>query len=563
MNETFYGGFYGFESAPFHVTPDPTLLFPTETHRAALGAIEYGIAAGKGFIAVTGEVGVGKTTVLRVCLDGLDSSKFKIIYLFSPALSTAELYATILEEFDVTLPPTSNAADLLRVLQRTLLAVHGSGMQVVLAVDEAQQMPEATLESLRILSNLETDKSKLLQIILVGQPELDAVLAKHSMRQLAQRIAVRARVKSLTFRQSCRYILHRTRCAGRLASRPLFTTPALLYLAFVAGGIPRAINICCDNALINGYGHAAERISLSIVREACKAMKFRSPLRRVAAVVAALILLVGLVAAGNALLRHSSSARVEPVPAVTQALPPLSDPAPTTAVTAPAKPGAQETTPQDRSPADSDAGNAPIAATADSADGSASGKDATAVAKAGAASPPEAAATPGGATGPSTSPTAGQNGAQKPSSAADTPVPTVPAKSSEPPAALRLAPTNSPAAAPLPWIASDDTSTREANQANRTNQASQASQTNQTGQAGQAQARRMSQTRATPRGSSKWVFWVVRDGDTVFKACAATYGSCDDRALREVLAENPKLGRDATIHPGEILTLRKRPPSPN
>ena len=109
MNETFYGGFYGFESAPFHVTPDPTLLFPTQTHRAALGAIEYGIAAGKGFIAVTGEVGVGKTTVLRVCLDGLDSNKFKIIYLFSPALSTAELYATILEEFDVTLPPTSSA----------------------------------------------------------------------------------------------------------------------------------------------------------------------------------------------------------------------------------------------------------------------------------------------------------------------------------------------------------------------------------------------------------------------------------------------------------------------
>src|ERR1700722_8409172 len=304
MNETFYGGFYGFQSAPFHITPDPTQLFSTETHRAALGAIEYGITAGKGFIVVTGEVGLGKTTVLRVCLDRLDPSKTKIIYLFSPALSTAELYATLLEEFDVTLPPTATAADMLRMLQRILLAVHHSGTQVVLAVDEAQQMPEATLESLRILSNLETHKSKLLQIILVGQPELEAVLAKHSMRQLAQRVAVRARVKPLSFRESCRYILHRTQCAGRRMTRPLFTTPALLYLAFVARGVPRTINICCDNALINGYGHAAERITFGIVRESCRAMRFRSALRRSVAFVMAAMVLVGILFSCNVLLRR-------------------------------------------------------------------------------------------------------------------------------------------------------------------------------------------------------------------------------------------------------------------
>jgi general secretion pathway protein A len=547
MNETFYGGFYGFESAPFHVTPDPTLLFPTETHRAALGAIEYGIAAGKGFIAVTGEVGVGKTTVLRVCLDGLDSSKYKIIYLFSPALSTAELYATILEDFDVTLPPTSNATDLLRVLQRTLLAVHESGQQVVLAVDEAQQMPEATLESLRILSNLETEKSKLLQIILVGQPELEAVLAKHSMRQLAQRIAVRARVKSLTFKQSCRYIVHRTRCAGRLATRPLFTTPALLYVALIAGGIPRTINICCDNALINGYGHAAERITFRIAREACKAMKFRSPLRRAAAVAAALLAVVGLIATGNTLLRYFYAARAAPAPAVMQTPPPAPTATPpaasATAAAAPgladrsgdqptaAQPSLPSTTPEEHAPADADGRAAAIAAA-----------DSTGGAAAGSANEAAKEAPPGSTGAPETAPA---------SPAAHA--------TSETPAALRPVPANSVPAAPLPWLASDDGSTGQASQAGQANQPNQPSRGSQSGHAGQTRAT-PGQTRASKAPASKWL---VRDGDTVFKACVATYGSCDPRTLHEVLADNPGLGRDATIHPGDVLVLRKHAPGAN
>jgi general secretion pathway protein A len=515
MNETFYGGFYGFESAPFHVTPDPTLLFPTETHRAALGAIEYGIAAGKGFIAVTGEVGVGKTTVLRVCLDGLDSSKYKIIYLFSPALSTAELYATILEDFDVTLPPTSNATDLLRVLQRTLLAVHESGQQVVLAVDEAQQMPEATLESLRILSNLETEKSKLLQIILVGQPELEAVLAKHSMRQLA--------------------------------TRPLFTTPALLYVALIAGGIPRTINICCDNALINGYGHAAERITFRIAREACKAMKFRSPLRRAAAVAAALLAVVGLIATGNTLLRYFYAARAAPAPAVMQTPPPAPTATPpaasATAAAAPgladrsgdqptaAQPSLPSTTPEEHAPADADGRAAAIAAA-----------DSTGGAAAGSANEAAKEAPPGSTGAPETAPA---------SPAAHA--------TSETPAALRPVPANSVPAAPLPWLASDDGSTGQASQAGQANQPNQPSRGSQSGHAGQTRAT-PGQTRASKAPASKWL---VRDGDTVFKACVATYGSCDPRTLHEVLADNPGLGRDATIHPGDVLVLRKHAPGAN
>jgi len=485
MNETFYGGFYGFDSAPFHITPDPALLFPTETHRAALGAIEYGISAGKGFIVVTGEVGLGKTTVLRQCLDGLDSSRTKIIYLFSPALSTAELYSAILDEFDVTLPPTSNAADTLRMLQRTLLATHQSGTQVVLAVDEAQQMPEATLESLRILSNLETHKSKLLQIILIGQPELEVVLAKHSLRQLAQRVAVRARIKPLSFRESCRYILHRTRRAGRTNTRPLFTIPALLYLAFVARGVPRTINICCDNALINGYGHAAERITFGIVRDSCRAMKFRPALWRSAAFAMAAMVLIGISYSGIVRWHRLYTAHAAPLPAMqgqSASIQPASPPV-AQAVTPPSSP----------SPA-SPATDTPIVAV--TAAGAAAGVPTTV--------PPgeERSAT-------SARPASSEEGA----AAAE---PTSPGTGAPPeaPPALRASPSEAAPEAPIPWIPA--------------------------------------QTSAAMRTERSWL---VHEGDTVYKACRMTYGTCNERALREVLANNPRLGTNATIHEGEIIRL--------
>jgi general secretion pathway protein A len=465
MNETFYGGFYGFQSAPFHITPDPALLFPTGTHRAALGAIEYGIAAGKGFIVITGEVGLGKTTVLRSCLDALDASRTKIIYLFSPALNTSELYATILDEFDVMLPPTSNAADTLRILQRTLLAFHKSGMQVVLAVDEAQQMPEATLESLRILSNLETHQSKLLQIILVGQPELEAVLARHSLRQLAQRVAVRARIKPLSFRQSCRYILHRTRRAGRSKGRPLFTAPALLYLAFAARGVPRTLNICCDNALINGYGHGAKRITLGIVRESCRNMKFRPPPSRAAAVAAAAMILVGLFISGSGVLRYLHTARANP----TQGLS--------------ADPQGSSVDPQGSSP-----------------DPQASSPD-----------PQELSTEPQGPP--------------------QTPIPSA-APATQHDAASTTASSDSPPAS---------------------------------GGAGSVAQVRPEAPAPQQAGAPKGSRWVVREGDTLYKACRMTYGACDDKTLREVIARNPEIGPDAKIYEGEVLFLptQSQPATPN
>jgi hypothetical protein len=394
------------------------------------------------------------------------------------------------------------------------------------------------------------------------------------MRQLAQRIAVRARVKSLTFRQSCRYIMHRTRCAGRLASRPLFTTPALLYLAFVAGGSPRTINICCDNALMNGYGHGAERITFGIVRDACKSMKFRSGLPRVVTFAATLIVLVGLFATGNTFLRHFYAARAEPVPAVTQVPPPSSDPAPTAGPGLDGQelakhsgdPAAQPSpsAPQDPSPGDSDGrGASPVAAdSAGSAAAGAAGAEAAAgvAAEAGSAAKGATAATgavptPGLGTGAVATAglapaAAGQDGTQKLSSTGAPPGPAASA-SSETPAALRPAPANPVPASPLPWIASDDASAGQTRASHASDDAS----------AGQARASHVTddasagQARATPNAVSKWV---VREGDTVYKVCVVTYGSCEERRLRTLLADNPKLGRDATIHPGDILVLRKR-----
>jgi general secretion pathway protein A len=272
--ETFYTRFYGLKIPAFHVTPDASFFFATDTHQQAVGVIEYGVAAGKGFIVVTGEVGVGKTTVLRAVLDRMDAARARVIYLFNPDLSTGEMYAAILEGLDNSSTHRSESIpEMLRRIQEALLTFNERGIPVILAVDEAQNMPENTLEHLRVLSNLETSKTKLLQIILVGQPELDVLLLRPSLRQLAQRIAVRARISRLTYAQSRRYVLHRLACCGRSMEPPLFTAPALWYLAWRARGIPRSLNILCDNALINGYGQNSPVINLDIAREASRSLR--------------------------------------------------------------------------------------------------------------------------------------------------------------------------------------------------------------------------------------------------------------------------------------------------
>jgi general secretion pathway protein A len=273
--ETFYSTFYGFSSSPFHVTPAPDNLFLTEAHKHAIGAICYGVLARKGFVVITGEVGVGKTSVLRASLERVATPATKIVYLFNPRLSPAELYHTILADLGERLEARQ---DVVAALQHLLLNLYNGGMNVVLAIDEAQNMPEQTLEDLRVLSNLETRSDKLLQIVLVGQPELDALLSKPSLRQLQQRIAVRATIPALSLKQSFRYVRYRLAVAGRAKDNPLFSFAALCYIACAAGGNPRKLNIYCDNALINGLGHRAERVTLPIAREALR--QFRQSMRQ-------------------------------------------------------------------------------------------------------------------------------------------------------------------------------------------------------------------------------------------------------------------------------------------
>jgi type II secretory pathway predicted ATPase ExeA len=267
-----YAQFYGFRSDPFHVTPDATRILLTKAHREAIGVLEYGLRVRKGFIVLSGEVGVGKTTVLRHSLRRLDPASSAIVYVVQPALTPHQLLSFIWEELSgetdpVPEPWQADAGELIRHLLFRLKALHGAGTLVVIVVDEAQTMPVETLESLRLLSNLESDKQKFLQIILAGQPELDAKLARHELRQLNQRIAVRARIGNLAPAEAFAYIRYRLEtAAGRRID--IFTDEALAYIIAKSRGNPRRLNIFCDNALINGMGHRAPHVTLEIARDA-------------------------------------------------------------------------------------------------------------------------------------------------------------------------------------------------------------------------------------------------------------------------------------------------------
>jgi len=267
-----YAEFYGFRTEPFHVTPDATLIFLTKGHREAIGVLEYGLRVRKGFIVLTGEVGVGKTTMLRHSLRRLDPASSAIVYVLQPSLTPHQLISFIWEELTGEIDPVqqpwaSDTGELIRRLLFRLKALHDSGKLIVIVIDEAQNMPVETLESLRLLSNLESDKQKFLQIVLAGQPELDEKLERHELRQLNQRIAVRTRIDNLSTTEALAYIQYRIDiAAGRHLE--IFTPSALAYIAAAAAGNPRRLNIFCDNALINGMGHRAAVVTRDIAAEA-------------------------------------------------------------------------------------------------------------------------------------------------------------------------------------------------------------------------------------------------------------------------------------------------------
>lgn len=260
-----YLKYFQLDKPPFHITPDPEFLYSSPSHREALASVIYGVEQRKGFIAIIGEVGVGKTTVLRTYLERADKERQRIIYLFNANLTFKSLIRTLCTELGLS-SETEDYFELVPRLHEALIEEYRKGRNVVLIIDEAQNMPIETLENLRMLSNLETTKDKLLQIVLCGQIELDYMLNLHQLRQLAQRIVVRAVISPLTSEESVEYIRHRLARAGCKRRIP-FTKMAIKAIVRHARGIPRIINILCDNALITAFGYRQEKVTANIAKE--------------------------------------------------------------------------------------------------------------------------------------------------------------------------------------------------------------------------------------------------------------------------------------------------------
>ncbi len=263
-----YLDFFKFRKNPFHITPDPDFLFLSPSHKEASASIFYGIEERKGFVAITGEVGVGKTTILRSYLEGTDPEKIRIVYIFNAALSFEKLLKQIVSELGIT-AVDEDPSELVDALFHYLIDEYKNDRNVVLIIDEAQNMPVETLERLRMLSNLETSRDKLLQIILVGQPEFENRLNLPELRQLKQRIAIRCRIDALQPDESFAYIQHRLMKAS-LFHNPVFTKDALKRIVKEANGIPRIINVLCDNALVTAFGYQRKPVDGKIIKEVIK-----------------------------------------------------------------------------------------------------------------------------------------------------------------------------------------------------------------------------------------------------------------------------------------------------
>ncbi len=258
-----YKEFYGLRENPFNVTSDPGFLYLSHTHKEALNHLKYGITQRKGFVEITGEVGSGKTTLCRALLNQLDS-KTRTSYIFNPALPETQLLELILDDFGI-IPDRRSKVVFIKQLNSFLLQQLANDNNVVLIIDEAQNLKSSTLETIRMLSNLETEKEKLLQIVLVGQPQLRDTLNSPNMLQLRQRISVRFHIRGLDIMETRNYINHRLTVAGN--SEVFFTDTAIELLFPYTKGIPRVVNIVCDKALLLGFVHGRHTIDIDIMEQ--------------------------------------------------------------------------------------------------------------------------------------------------------------------------------------------------------------------------------------------------------------------------------------------------------
>ena len=262
-----YVSFFGLIEKPFSITPDPRYLYLSERHAEALAHLLYGINESGGFIQLTGEVGTGKTTVVRTLLSRLPQHA-DVAVILNPRVTPVEFLLTICEELGLGLDEAnrSSVKEMVDALNRRLLAAHAEGRRVIVIVDEAQNLSAEVLEQVRLLTNLETATQKLLQIILIGQPELREILDRTDLRQLAQRITGRYHLNPLAKAETEQYVRHRLRVAG--ASGEIFTPAALAEVHRVSSGVPRVINVVCDRALLGAYTEDTKKVTPALVRRA-------------------------------------------------------------------------------------------------------------------------------------------------------------------------------------------------------------------------------------------------------------------------------------------------------
>jgi general secretion pathway protein A len=265
-----YTQYFNLKQSPFSIAPDPRYLFMSERHREALAHLLYGIGSGGGFVLLTGEIGAGKTTVCRCFMEQIPEN-CKLGYIFNPKLTVEELLLTICDEFGVELPPQGAGAVSVKgyvdAINAYLLASHAQAKNNVLIIDEAQNLSAEVLEQLRLLTNLETSERKLLQIILIGQPELRTILARPELEQLAQRVIARYHLGSLSEAETSAYIEHRLAVAGAAAIAP-FPRRLMALVHSLTKGVPRRINLLCDRALLGAYVENQPQVSRTILRRA-------------------------------------------------------------------------------------------------------------------------------------------------------------------------------------------------------------------------------------------------------------------------------------------------------
>ena len=267
-----YASFFGLQREPFSIAPDPRFLFMSERHREALAHLLYGVGGGGGFVLLTGEIGAGKTTVCRCFLEQIPPH-CAVAYIFNPRLTVPELLQSICDEFGVEVPPqppgSTGVKGAIDALNAFLLRAHAEGRSAVLIIDEAQSLAPDVLEQLRLLTNLETAERKLLQIILIGQPELREMLARPELEQLAQRVIARYHLGPLSREEAVSYVRHRLSVAGAQAQMP-FEPAALSCIHRLTGGVPRRINLLADRALLGAYAHQRAKVDRRMVEQAAR-----------------------------------------------------------------------------------------------------------------------------------------------------------------------------------------------------------------------------------------------------------------------------------------------------